>query len=175
MEWLTTLYPMLHGADAEFVAAHRVEPFNRELFHAGKYGGDLWWIQQESTFWRRELWDRAGGHFDESLSLAIDAELWARFFERSELYAVATPLAGFRKRPDSKTGGNIEGYRSEFTRVLLDAGRRTARTAGTRSRPDSLLGRIQGRIRRRHPTGRIVQYSHNLRRFVARTVRIRLP
>ncbi|HJU86432.1 MAG TPA: hypothetical protein VJ788_03570, partial [Gemmatimonadota bacterium] len=100
-----------------------------------------------------------------------DGELWARFFERSELYAVATPLAGFRKRPDSKTGRNIEAYRSEFARVLRDAaGRRPARTAGTRTRPGSLLGRIRGR----HPTGKIVQYSHTQRRFVARTVRIRL-
>lgn len=170
MDWLTTLYPMVHGVDAEFVATRRVQPFNRDLFYAGRYGSDLWWIQQESTFWRRGLWERAGGHFDESLDLAIDAELWTRYFEHSELYAVATPLAGFRKRPDSKTGKGMEAYRSEFARVLRDSADRRSRAAGVRSRTASLLRRIRAR-----PAGKIVQYSHAKKRFVARTAKIGRP
>ena len=171
MDWLTTLYPMLHGIDAEFVAARRVQPFNRDLFFAGRYGADLWWIQQESTFWRRDLWNRAGGYLDEGLHLAIDAELWARYFDHSELYAVATPLAGFRKRPDSKTGAHMEAYRSEFARVLREsAGRRSRGTGGTRGPIGFLLP-----IRARRHTGKILCYSHSKRRFVARTARIRLP
>ncbi|HJR52865.1 MAG TPA: glycosyltransferase family 2 protein [Gemmatimonadota bacterium] len=170
LEWLTSLFPMIHGVDADFVAAEKVRPFNRELFHAGRYGADWFWIQQESTFWRRSLWDRAGGFLDESLSLAIDAELWARFFDNSELYAVATPLAGFRKRPDSKTGSGMEGYRREFERVLRRARDRGSAETGARRRVSDLLRRVGARSY----TGKTVHYSHVKRRFVARTTRIPL-
>jgi hypothetical protein len=171
MEWLTTLYPMIHGADADFVAAREVQPFSRELFYAGRYGADQPWIQQESTFWRRSLWERAGGFLDESLGFAIDAELWTRFFECSELYAVATPLAGFRKRPDSKTGRAMEEYRREFESVLRRAvDRRSPETTG----PEHRVRRLLHRVRSRSHTGKTIHYSHRKRRFVARTTKIRL-
>ena len=33
-------------------------------------------IQQELTFWRRSLWDRAGGNINEDYKLMVDGELW---------------------------------------------------------------------------------------------------
>ncbi|HYO47097.1 MAG TPA: glycosyltransferase family 2 protein [Gemmatimonadota bacterium] len=166
MEWLTTLYPMLHGEDANFVAANKAQPYNRELFYAGHYGTDLWWIQQESTFWRRSLWERAGGYFDENLELAIDADLWSRFFEWSELYAVATPLAGFRRRSDSKTGMNFDAYRKEFEQILRNTGKRPDPEA-----PGSLKSHLSAILRKGRViphTGKTVHWSHAKRRFVAR-------
>ena len=169
IEWLTTLYPMLHGVDAEFVAAHRAQPYDGDLFYAGRYGESLWWIQQESTFWRRSLWERAGGYLDASLNLAIDAELWSRFFEQAELYAVATPLAGFRKRPDSKSGRDgLVAYRSEFATVLERARRRQG--SGAR-RLEPLLRRVRSGRR----TGKTVHWNHAENRYVARSTRIELP
>ena len=40
---------------------------------------------------------------DESLRIAGDFELWARFFEHAELYGVSTPLGGFRVHTLQKT------------------------------------------------------------------------
>lgn len=163
MDWLTTLYPMLHGENANFVATHNVQPYNSELFYAGRYGTDLWWIQQESTFWRRRLWERAGGYFDENLELAIDADLWSRFFASSELYAVTTPLAGFRKRSNSKTGANFESYRKEVEQVL----QKVRAQSGQKAR--GLLESRAGPY-----TGKTVHWSHAKRRFVARVSEIQL-
>lgn len=53
-------------------------------------------IQQESTFWRRSLWVRSGGHIELSYSLMIDAELWLRFFRHSTLYSLKTVVSGYR-------------------------------------------------------------------------------
>jgi hypothetical protein len=37
------------------------------------------YIPQETLFWRRTLWDKAGGHLDASLHVGMDWELAARF------------------------------------------------------------------------------------------------
>jgi len=55
----------------------------------------LGWIQQESTFWRRSLWERAGAQAGKDYPLAGDFELWARFFQPADLYAVETRSEAF--------------------------------------------------------------------------------
>jgi len=80
-------------------------------FHSG-------WIPQESTFWRRSLWERAGGQVDESLALAGDFELWARFYQHAELVAVDIPLGVFRRHSEQKTHGDFPGYVREAREVL---------------------------------------------------------
>lgn len=37
-------------------------------------------IQQESTFWRKNLWQKAGGFLNDNYLQAFDSELWTRFF-----------------------------------------------------------------------------------------------
>jgi len=76
------------------------------------------WIQQESTFWRRSLWERAGGYVDSSRSLAADFELWARFWQHGELYGVSTPLAGFRLQKNQKTASHMDEYLQEAGGIL---------------------------------------------------------
>lgn len=61
-------------------------------FLLGKFG----WIQQESTFWRRSLWEKSGARMNESIKYAIDGELWTRFFLQDELYSVYSTLGGYR-------------------------------------------------------------------------------
>lgn len=117
VQWLTSLYPMVHGTNGRTMLTP-ADPFNRELFYKGVYGRILPFIQQESTFWRRELWDATGATLDENLKLAIDTELWARFFKQADLYAVTAPLGCFRYRKDSKSGSDISAYYAEMSRVL---------------------------------------------------------
>jgi glycosyltransferase involved in cell wall biosynthesis len=66
------------------------------------------YIQQESTFWRRSLWDRAGGRVDDSRRSASDFELWVRFFRHAKLYPVDALIGGFRSHPDSLGLQNLE-------------------------------------------------------------------
>lgn len=59
------------------------------------------YIQQESTLWRRSLWERAGGRMDDSRRNGNDFELWVRFFRYAKLYSVDALIGGFRSHPDS--------------------------------------------------------------------------
>jgi hypothetical protein len=58
-------------------------------------------IQQESTFWRKSLWDRAGGQLDASYRDVGDFELWIRFFRSARLYSVHAIIGGYRFHPDA--------------------------------------------------------------------------
>jgi len=92
---------------------------------AGDYRG----IQQESVFWRRSLWERAGGRLDQTLTCAADLELWLRFFELAPLYHVETLLGGFRVHDErlGKAGGGIYGREAQqlHSRFMSRNDRRT--------------------------------------------------
>ncbi len=57
-------------------------------------------IQQESVFWRRGLWERAGGRLNTRFKRAADFDLWLRFFRLAPLHHVETVLGGFRVHED---------------------------------------------------------------------------
>ncbi|MBI3182681.1 MAG: glycosyltransferase [Myxococcales bacterium] len=127
VQWLTTLYPLYWDERGRAVHLRYQGGYERESFLRGaNLPGRGWYardfIQQESTFWRRSLWESAGGRLDESLSLAADFELWVRFFKLAELVAVATPLAGFRRHSEQKTARELERYSAEAEQVLLSHG-----------------------------------------------------
>lgn len=63
-------------------------------------------IQQESVFWRRSLWDQAGGYIHQNHSLAADFELWIRFFRYQRLYTTSFMLGGFRFRAENQKSFN---------------------------------------------------------------------
>ncbi len=73
---------------------------------------DFKWIQQESTFWRRSLWEKAGGKMDDNLKLAGDFELWFRFFQNTKLYNTNIPIGAWRKRE----GQLSEKFMTEYLR-----------------------------------------------------------
>lgn len=62
------------------------------------YTYDFQFIQQESSFWKRELWEKAGSKLDPGYTLAGDMELWMRFFRHAKLHTTVATLAGFRYR-----------------------------------------------------------------------------
>lgn len=105
------------------VACGHYEGFHRAAFFRGEYMTDVprptrAWIMQEATFWRRSLWERAGGRLDTNVRIAADFELWARFYSHAELYGVGVPLAGFRQHHTQKTGSQMEAYRREAEAIL---------------------------------------------------------
>lgn len=71
----------------------------------------LGFIQQESTFWRRQLWQKIGS-IPTQFPLAGDFEVWSQFFRHADVHTLASPLAGFRRRPDQKSAA-ISTYVNE--------------------------------------------------------------
>ena len=54
------------------------------------------WIQQESTFWKRELWNKTGAYIDTNYEFMVDGELWTRFFFEEKLWHYDRPIGGYR-------------------------------------------------------------------------------
>lgn len=80
---------------------------------------DFQFIQQESTFWRRSLWEEAGGSMTQELKLAGDMELWARFFRHAELHTVQSVLGGFRyRREGQRSKDQRDRYLAECVSVV---------------------------------------------------------
>ena len=96
VEWITGR-PTGFNDDGQAVEFLKLRPWSRMPFLAGANR----YIQQESTFWRRSLWERAGGRVDDSRRNGSDFELWVRFFRHARLYSVDALIGGFRSHPDS--------------------------------------------------------------------------
>jgi glycosyltransferase involved in cell wall biosynthesis len=62
------------------------------------YLGNFEWIQQESTFWRRSLWEVSGSKIATEMKYAGDLELWLRFFRHEKLFVTQALFGGFRQR-----------------------------------------------------------------------------
>ena len=116
--WLTTLTPLIWDRFGRVVTCNYRRGYNRDAFFYGEFLPGADWhtngcIQQESTFWRRSLWEKAGGYVDTSLSFASDFELWARFYKFEELFVIRAPLGGFRIHGDQKTSHHFDTYLEE--------------------------------------------------------------
>jgi len=109
IEWVTGLSSNI-DKDGFLYQAKIQYRYTKESFLMGPVRG----IQQESTFWRRSLWDKAGGSLDESYKLAADYELWCRFFEHARLYHVNLPLGAFRRHGNQTTQHKREQYLKEL-------------------------------------------------------------
>jgi hypothetical protein len=124
--------------------------------------GNYRWIQQESVFWRRGLWERAGGQLDQSLTCAADFDLWLRFFRLAPLYYVPTLLGGFRvhgnRLGDTGNGLYEREARRLHSRFVASYDRRSRARAGL----IRLLGPTGSRIigDRLNKAGILPWYSH---------------
>ncbi len=133
VEWLTTRYPAVIDENGNLIKLQTVPGFSRHGFLCGDNLPASGWqatsfIQQESTFWRRSLWERAGGKIDDSFNFAGDFELWGRFFENAQLYAVDVPLACFRKHDSQKSSAQFAAYLAEAKTIFSSFGGKVPHT-----------------------------------------------
>jgi GT2 family glycosyltransferase len=62
------------------------------------------YIPQETLFWRRSIWDKAGGHIDESFRFAMDWDLLVRLRDAGAKFAhIPRFLGAFRVHEQQKT------------------------------------------------------------------------
>lgn len=153
VDWITTLFPIIWDRRGRAVHCKYTDGFSRQGFLRGENLPGLGahtthWIQQESTFWRRSLWNKAGGKVDDSLRIAGDFELWARFYQHADLYGVAAPLAGFRIHGDQFTGTQFEKYMQICRDILAKHGGRPHGKVGTFMRQSRWVRRLPWRVRR---------------------------
>jgi len=118
VEWITGR-PTVFNDEGMTVEVQDLPHWSRYRFLAGANRH----IQQESTFWRRRLWEKAGGRVDASRRWAADFELWLRFFRHAQIYPVDALIGGFRIHGDSLGLQNMEACSriyDEFIEAELD-------------------------------------------------------
>lgn len=71
-------------------------------------------VAQETTYWRREVWERCGG-LDESLHFGMDYEYWQRIMANGYHFRLLPHyLGGFRLHEDSKTTNLLDVDQQEL-------------------------------------------------------------
>jgi glycosyltransferase involved in cell wall biosynthesis len=154
IDWLTSQFPTVCDERGRPVASYHLDAYSAEEFFRGENLPFAGWeasgfIQQEATFWRRSLWERVGGHLDESLKLAADFELWARFhMSGAKLFGVKIPLASFRMHAN-QLSQDSRGYTEEARKVLLRYGGEPPTVPGVPFLRRLLVRILPLRVRRR--------------------------
>jgi glycosyltransferase involved in cell wall biosynthesis len=75
-------------------------------------------IPQESLFWRRSAWDRAGGRMDTSFRFALDWDLLLRFIDSgARIVRLPRFLGAFRVHDEQKTQAHMELGEEESLRL----------------------------------------------------------
>jgi len=142
VQWISGM--PTHISDFAIPRKVGVDVRNRYDFLAGHYN----WLQQESIFWRRDLWNETGGRLNGRLNYACDFDLWLRFFRVTSLSYVNTILAGFRTHKNQRGSIAIDSYRAE----ARDAFAAFRESTGYRDRLRAALIRVTNR-----PAGRILR------------------
>jgi len=124
IEWLTSLNPGVWDREGFCIKIQPILGYSKESFLEGSHlpgvssSTSLGCIQQESSFWRRSLWQKAGSCIRNQFQLAGDFDLWSRFYIHADLFGVVSPLGGFRKHESQRSHGNPEQYIKEANASL---------------------------------------------------------
>ncbi len=121
IDWLSGIPGSWNKAGIYCNMGFMAPTYSRYLLQKGFYHGEaLGFVQQESTFWTRRLWDLTGG-LDSALKYAGDYHLWRSFAIHAELYTVSSVLSGFRVHDDQKTADMTKYYKeiANFDRLLF--------------------------------------------------------
>lgn len=103
VEWITGR-PTILNEDGMTVGVLSLKRWSRFRFLAGANR----YIQQESTLWRRSLWERSGGRIEDSWGIPSDFGLWVQFFRYASLYTVDALIGGYRLHADAQGWRDLE-------------------------------------------------------------------
>lgn len=105
IQWITSTMKTCIRGDGTFEDLYHTPGFSARRFYQGLHGGpgNSEYLQQESCFWRRSLWEKIGGEIDLRHASAGDYWLWSRFFREVNVAAVDAPLAAFRFHDEAKS------------------------------------------------------------------------
>jgi glycosyltransferase involved in cell wall biosynthesis len=148
-------------------AHYAVDPFGRPASIAYPRRWTRWhllsdqahgWIPQESTFFRRDLWDEAGGTVGDiwgdgdtrSFPHAFDFELWGRFSRLAPLQTVEAPIGCYRYLPGQQGTAHLDKYEHFATLI-----RRREQPVAPRERLAKSLAEMTHRLARTGRLGRL--------------------
>lgn len=113
INWLTAL-PATITIDNFVTYVGQTPWYVRFFLLQGWYIQSLFgFVMQEGTFWRRSLWNKAGGSVSE-VPYSMDWLLWRKFAEFDQLVVVKALLAAYRLNPNRKNNDEHQKYYREI-------------------------------------------------------------
>jgi glycosyltransferase involved in cell wall biosynthesis len=121
IDWVTGRTTIISEAGPMMCMPGPLIPFPRQAIAAGIFDGRFVTncIEQEATFWRPRLWQKAGG-VDPKFRIAGDFDLWRRFARHTDLVVVDAILGCYRVRA-GQLSGDMARYRAEIDASLSPA------------------------------------------------------
>lgn len=120
IDWLMGLH-VVYNDRGHVIRAHIPFRCRRRLLRKGLlYKIVPFGVQQESTFWRREMLDLVDLDELATFRLAGDAYLWQRFASRCEPVMIETYLGGWT-RHEGQLSADMSAYLREFERYRASA------------------------------------------------------
>lgn len=121
VRWITGIPMRKYSEDTVSMTFNSKKVYPQWIIRGkGLRGGYYGTLQQESTFWRKDLWDDVGG-VDAKYKLAGDFHLWCSFAKYTKLYTVNSPLACFTIRAGQKSGDRVAYNKEQGKPALLCA------------------------------------------------------
>ncbi|MBR2373029.1 MAG: glycosyltransferase [Lentisphaeria bacterium] len=115
VSWLIAEICLVSEKNVFFDAVHSMTWSYRHFI-----AGAAFYVQQEGSFFKRSLWEQAGGKFS-SLRWASDYELWLRFSKLTTCYAVSALTAAFRMRSAGQASyENAKAYTQEAMQAIKE-------------------------------------------------------
>ena len=113
IKWVQGLPSYINAESLQYMNRdHRFSPDSYFIAMGLHDGQRLPFIQQESSFWRRELYEECCG-LNRELKYASDFYLWKSFAQQTKLYTVNSVLACFRIHETQKSA-NRKAYLDEI-------------------------------------------------------------
>lgn len=118
INWLQGI-PNTVDENNRIVFASEVYEADKLFFYQKKHINSKKYIQQESTYWRRSLWEKAGSRISVDYKHAGDFDLWIRFFQFEKLYNIYAFTGSFRlSRQGQASVENYAEYVDETLTIL---------------------------------------------------------
>lgn len=134
--------------------------YDKNLLRKGFYAGFLPFIQQESTFWSRELQERIDVDRLSEIKLAGDHFLWLTFIERAPLFVVNAWLGGFK----IQKGQLSQRFFRQYVDEMRDLSERRSIRDYVSAYVQKFLWRLPDETKRRL-SNHIFSYNNNARRY----------
>ena len=116
VKWITGV-PSLYNAEGAITTLDIPCVYNQKYMQCGVYGRLLPYLQQESTFWRRDLCDELNLDLLAKLQYAGDYYIWNVFSRKNKLYTVDAQFSGFRLHDGNKSLDK-QAYAQEFKTIV---------------------------------------------------------
>jgi glycosyltransferase involved in cell wall biosynthesis len=114
IQWVKGITSTIDESGAE-IRKGACKIYRQDWLRAGLYGQEAYFVEQDSVFWKKELWQKAGP-MPKHMRSAADYWLWMRMAEYAPLWSLNIPISSFRKR-EGQISKDVKKYKNEQKQV----------------------------------------------------------